>query len=370
MNKEQDTIVEVKKKKWYQERSKQLIAALLVVALIGTDVVIRYASASAAAIETNPKALLDDDVYQSMDEEEADRAKELWELLQKSEEIEKKLKDDCDEAQRLIEEGKYKEALDPVNYIIENMNLTTEEMCQLRMLRTALYFYSGDYKKVEDDCTWLIEKGRDENGYYYFMRAACRIQNMEFESSREDLLEALDRGYEEEAFCYVYLTFCEYYLEDYEQVLSYAKEALSREPGDEYKGTLIYFQALANLNLGYFEESASCMTELLDMKEYKENGELYYYRGVSELTLEKYEEAYEDFNLALKYGIPSAEGDGDDENMKTMLYYNRGVAALALNRAEEARSDLQKVVERNNNAELTEASEELLEILNGQGTAR
>ena len=178
----------------------------------------------------------------------------------------------------------------------------------------------------------------------------------------------MDRGYEEEAFCYVYLTFCEYYLEDYEQVLSYAKEALSREPGDEYKGTLIYFQALANLNLGYFEESASCMTELLDMKEYKENGELYYYRGVSELTLEKYENAYEDFNLALKYGIPSAEGDGDDENMKTMLYYNRGVAALALNRAEEARSDLQKVVERNNNAELVKASEELLELLNGQGT--
>ena len=54
--------------------------------------------------------------------------------------------------------------------------------------------------------------------------------------------------------------------------------------------------------------------------------------------------------------------------MKTMLYYNRGVAALALNRAEEARSDLQKVVERNNNAELVKASEELLELLNGQGT--
>ena len=370
MEKQEDVMTEVKKKKWYQEKSKQLIAICLVVAIVGTDVIIRYASATTAVLETNPQALLDDDIYQDMDGKEADRAKELWKLLEKSEELEKDLKEACDEAQRLIEEGKYKEALDPVNYIINNMALTTEEMCQMRMLRAALYFYSGKYQEASKDCNWLIEKGRDESGYYYFMRAACSIQNMEFESARDDLLAALDRGYEDEVFCYVYLTFCEYYLEDYEQVLSYSKEALARGPGDEYKGTLIYFQGLSNLNLGYFEESVSCMTELLDMKEYKENGELYYYRGVSELTLEKYEEAYEDFNLALKYGIPSAEGEGDDENMKTMLYYNRGVAALALNRAEEVRSDLQKVVERNNNAELVKASEELLELLNGQGTTK
>ena len=63
------------------------------------------------------------------------------------------------------------------------------------------------------------------------------------------------------------------------------------------------------------------------------------------------------------------DGDGDDENMKTMLYYNRGVAALALNKVEEAKSDLQKVVERNNNAELVEASEELLEMIDVQGTS-
>ena len=46
-----------------------------------------------------------------------------------------------------------------------------------------------------------------------------------------------------------------------------------------------------------------------------------------------------------------------------MLYYNRGVAALGLNKTEEAVADLQKVVERNDNQELTDAAEELLDML-------
>ena len=46
-----------------------------------------------------------------------------------------------------------------------------------------------------------------------------------------------------------------------------------------------------------------------------------------------------------------------------MLYYNRGIAALGLNRQKEAAEDLQKVVERNDYPELTEASEELLDML-------
>ena len=123
--------------------------------------------------------------------------------------------------------------------------------------------------------------------------------------------------------------------------------------------------AVASLKEEKFQDSISYITELLTTDQYRESGDLYFYRGVSELTLEEYQKAYDDFQEAMKYGLTEAEGTGGEgkKESDTMLYYNRGVAALGLNKTEEAVADLQKVVERNDNQELTDAAEELLDML-------
>lgn len=99
--------------------------------------------------------------------------------------------------------------------------------------------------------------------------------------------------------------------------------------------------------------------------QYKKSGDLYFYRGVSELTLEEYQKAYDDFQKAMKYGLTNAQETGGEQKKEsnTMLYYNRGIAALGLNRQEDATEDLRKVVENNDYPELTKASEELLDML-------
>ena len=51
-----------------------------------------------------------------------------------------------------------------------------------------------------------------------------------------------------------------------------------------------------------------------------------------------------------------------------MLYYNRAVAALGLNKLDEAVEGLEKVVERGDNQELKETSQELLELLEQAST--
>ena len=67
----------------------------------------------------------------------------------------------------------------------------------------------------------------------------------------------------------------------------------------------------------------------------------------------------------MKYGLINAQETGGEQKKEsnTMLYYNRGIAALGLNRQEDATEDLRKVVENNDYPELTEAAEELLDML-------
>ena len=197
------------------------------------------------------------------------------------------------------------------------------------------------------------------------MRSVCSIQKEDYSQAKDDLLEALAHGYKDEALCYVHLAFCENYLEDYKEVLKYAELAEEKGAEDVYHTTLTYLMAVASLKEEKFQDSISYITELLETNQYKTSGDLYFYRGVSELTLEEYQKAYDDFQKAMKYGLTNAQETGGEQKKEsnTMLYYNRGIAALGLNRQEDATEDLRKVVENNDYPELTEAAEELLDML-------
>ena len=80
-----------------------------------------------------------------------------------------KLFDACNKAEKLIKEEKYEEAIEPVDYLLKEMELTEEEKIQMKMTRTALCFSAGRFDEAMEGCTELINLDRSEEGYYYFM---------------------------------------------------------------------------------------------------------------------------------------------------------------------------------------------------------
>ena len=79
------------------------------------------------------------------------------------------LLDACNKAEKLIKEEKYEEAIEPVDYLLKEMELTEEEKIQMKMTRTALCFSAGRFDEAMEGCTELINLDRSEEGYYYFM---------------------------------------------------------------------------------------------------------------------------------------------------------------------------------------------------------
>ena len=77
--------------------------------------------------------------------------------------------DACNKAEKLIKEEKYEEAIEPVDYLLKEMELTEEEKIQMKMTRTALCFSAGRFDEAMEGCTELINLDRSEEGYYYFM---------------------------------------------------------------------------------------------------------------------------------------------------------------------------------------------------------
>lgn len=362
---------ENEKQKWYYKKWLRVTAVTVASVMVVSQLVMHFTAETATA-SFGPESLMDSQVETLMADPLLllDAVKELED---QSRNQQRKLLEACDQAELLIREEQYEDALEPVNYLMRHMNLTEEEQTQMKMTQTALYFSSGQFEEARKGCTELIQENRHENGYYYFMRSVCGIQEEAYQSARDDLLMALQGGYEDRALCYVHLAFCENYLEDYDKVLEYAALARAEKAEEIYRPTLIYLQAVASLKTEKFRDSIDYITELLETEAYAGNGDLYFYRGVGYLTLENYQDAYDDFQKALECGMTGEAGgeaqekESRDGSAPSMLYYNRGVAALGLNRPKEAAEDLEKVISMNDNRELVEASKELMEVIRSGG---
>lgn len=345
------------KKKWHQKTWVRGIAFVLAMTLIISELIGRLASGTIAnTVGLQPQVLLDGEITEVLE-----HPMELIKEIKKTEYAAKKkqqdIQDACIKAENSIAEGNYKEALEQVDYLMEHAELDETSLLEMRKIQVALYFSDGRFEDARAGCSEFIEAGQDENGYYHFIRSVCDIQEEKFASAKEDILVALDKGYEDQSLCYVHLAFCENYLEDFEKVLEYSTQALELKVDEAYRLTLVYLQAVASLKLERFDESIMYIDQLLSEELYEKDSQLYYYRGVSWLTKEEYQRAYDDFQKAFEYGEETS-----------LLYYNRGVAALGLNKLEEAEKDLKEVIDRGDEKELIATAEEIMLLLTSQKT--
>lgn len=386
------------KEAWHRNPWIRAIAIILVIAMIVTAVTPNLNIEPVQYVDDQPtQALLDSDMQEAFSHpiELLDATREA---LYDQKKQEKKIRDAAKKAQDFIGQKKYALAVEPVTYLVEHAQLDQKQIASLRQTRAALCLASGDYAGAADDCSWLIREKYDEDGSVFFLRSVCEIRQAQYKESRDDLLSALEAGYSSPAVCYLHLAFCENYLEDYEKVLEYAQKTQQIGAPQGYEATLIYLEAVACLKLQRYSDAVVWLDQLLVYDDYKENGSLYYYRGLGELTQKKYQKAYDDFNKAMEYGFDGGSGTGmqgetesesgisgtgrtavqpqsqesqtdqaagqpqDQAESLTTLYYNRAAALLGLERYEEAMEDFRRVIDRGDNPQLTEASQKVLKL--------
>ena len=138
------------KMKWYRKKWLRVTAVCLVTVLVVSEFVIHYTAQQEIQTDFGPETLLDAQIQEVL--------KDPMKVLEA-----------CNKAEKLIKEEKYEEAIEPVDYLLKEMELTEEEKIQMKMTRTALCFSAGRFDEAMEGCTELINLDRSEEGYYYFM---------------------------------------------------------------------------------------------------------------------------------------------------------------------------------------------------------
>ena len=349
-------------KPWHKRTWVRVVALVIVAGMIASELLSRIVSSDTLVISDNEQtqALINSDLAEALK-----HPIELNDAYRKAvyqEKLEQKRKEKLfalgEKAEKQIADGEYRKSVATLDELLGEVTDEEADIWQLRIIRAQLLFSDGQIEKSSDACTEVIEAGEDEGGTCSFIRSLIKIADEDYEGAREDLLGALENGYTQEDVCSVHLAYCDYYLEDYESVLRYTASARAQGISDKYEYTILYLEAMSQLQLARYEDSIDSITKLLEMEE-DSDGSLHYYRGVCYLALEDYKTAAEAFKAAEKAGFGNSKDDG---TKKTMLLYNMGVAAAGCDDPEEAKRYMKQVVSRDDDKTLAEAAQNLLDM--------
>ena len=135
------------KTKWYRKKWLRVTAVCLVTVLVVSEFVIHYTAQQEIQTDFGPETLLDAQIQEVLKDpmKVLEAFKDAKRQLQDKQQ---KLLDACNKAEKLIKEEKYEEAIEPVDYLLKEMELTEEEKIQMKMTRTALCFSAGRFDEA------------------------------------------------------------------------------------------------------------------------------------------------------------------------------------------------------------------------------
>ena len=365
-NTEQQNMETVAKKPWHRKKWVRGVALLIVAGMIASELMSRLVPSEGVVISDNKQTqeLINSDLAEALS-----HPIELNEAYRKAvyqEKLEQKRRERLlslgEKAEKQIADGEYKKAVETLDELLGEVTEEEADIWQLKIIRAQLLFSDGQTEQSAEACGEVIDAGEDEGGICSFIRSLIRIAQEDYGGAREDILGALENGYPQEDVCSVHLAYCDYYLEDYESVLSYTASAKEQGISEQYDYTILFLEAMAQLQLARYADSEDSLTKLLKMEEdegTESDGSLLYYRGVCYLGLEEFEKAAEDFEKAQEAGFGDSKDTG---TKKTMLLYNMGVAAAGRGSPKEAEKYMQQVVSRGDEKTLAEAAQNLLDM--------
>ena len=211
-------------------------------------------------------------------------------------------------AMTAVDEGRYEDAIEPLESLTEQIADVQTKDELLRLLADIYYSYAR-YEELKSTCDRLLEIDLDGDGTLHFMKGFAEAQLGEHASAVENLQEALDRDFGGAQYCELQLL-------------------------------------LSATNAGMQDKAISTGEKLLT-EELAVEGEI-----VTCYSAENYKAAKADFDAAIALGLDSTE-----------IHYNAAVAALALEDYEAAKKELEIAAGRKDNAELAKSAKEMLEAI-------
>ena len=222
-------------------------------------------------------------------------------------------------AMTAVDEGRYEDAIEPLESLTEQVADVQTKDELLRLLADIYYSY-GRYEDLKKTCDRLA-LDRNFGGAQY-----CELQL---------LLSATNAGMQDKA-------------------ISTGEKLLTEELAVEGEIVTCYLTGLNYLQKGEPKKALPLFDRLLKISSLTDDqkAEYTYMRGVANLSAENYKEAKADFDKAIALGLDSTE-----------LHYNAAVAALALEDYEAAKKELEIAAGRKDNAELAKSAKEMLEAI-------
>ena len=351
-------------KPWHRKTWLRIVALVIVVGMLASELLSRIVSSDALVISENQQTqtLIDSDLAEALKHpmELSDAYRKAVYRQKLEEQRKEKLLTLGQKAEEQIADGEYRKAVSTLDELLGEVTEDEADIWQLKIIRAQLLFSDGQKQKSEQACAEIIDAQMDEGGIAHFIRSLIHLADEDYASAREDILGALDAGYPQEDICDLHLAYCDYYLEDYESVLSYTAQAEEEGISEKYDYTILYLNAMSQLQLARYEDSIDSITKLLEMEEEKDSdGSLLYYRGVCSLALEDYKSSIADFKAAQEAGFGESKDDG---TKKTMLLHNLGVAYAGRGKPKKAKKYMQEVISRGDDETLAKAAQDLLDM--------
>jgi tetratricopeptide (TPR) repeat protein len=188
----------------------------------------------------------------------------------------------------------------------------------------------------------------DANGEVSAMMGVCLMNDREYTRAAEEFHTAVANGYSAVHLMYEQAMMCFYLSEDFGNAATDGRKAVeAKKAAGEPVASAAVWTGLSLLMLGEHAEARSFFETAKE--EDDSTQQVRYYLGLCDMSLGEYESAVQLFTESMDRG----------ESITACLY-NRGVCRAALGDTKAARQDLNLVVKRNDDAELTKQAQELL----------
>lgn len=256
-------------------------------------------------------------------------------------------------AMAAVDEGRYEDAIEPLESLTEQIADVQTKDELLRLLADIYYSYAR-YEELVTTCDRLLEIDLDGDGTLHFMKGFAEAQLGEHATAVENLQEALDRNFGGAQYCELQLLLSATNAGMQDKAISTGEKLLTEELAVEGEIVTCYLTGLNYLQKGEPKKAHPLFDRLLKISSLTDDqkAEYTYLRGVANLSAENYKEAKADFDKAIALGLDSTE-----------LHYNAAVAALALEDYEAAKKELEIAAGRKDNAELAKSAKEMLEAI-------
>lgn len=221
-----------------------------------------------------------------------------------------------------------------------------------RLMLAEFYTRIGNYQATIAQYDVVIAGGGDSKGTVYMLRASAKMMAGLYDESISDFLAAKDAGYADVSACWAQSALASYLVQDYESVLTYGEQAIGLGSENFTYETLYYYMGLSQIELGKFDEAVGLLNKAIELG--SKADDIYYYLGVSHMVTDGMAEAIVNFTEAINRNV---------EIFLSVSYFNRGVCATGIKDFEMAKSDFSTVMQLEKAGELYESAQAMLELL-------